>query len=597
MNGLHRHLGVWLILGVSLFVLFQLMQTGLQQTARISFSEFLAQVEAQRVVEVTLRGNELRGLYKDHSPFLSYAPGDTNLPQELIDRGVRVRAESSSGGDFVLALLNSWLPMLLVIAVFLFLVRQMQSGGGRALSFGRMRTRPEKEDAEKITFKDVAGIEEAKEELREVVEFLRHPRKFERLGGQIPRGILLMGPPGTGKTLLAKAIAGEADVPFFNISGSDFVEMFVGVGASRVRDLFEQGKRNTPCIIFIDEIDAVGRQRGAGLGGAHDEREQTLNQLLVEMDGFKPNSGVIIIASTNRPDVLDVALLRPGRFDRHVQVPLPDIRGREEILKVHARGVTLHKDVSWNTVARGTPGFSGADLANLVNEASLWASRYKRDAVRQEDLEYARDKVLMGRERRSLTVVEEERRITAYHEAGHALAATFLAGVDPLHKVTIVPHGRALGVTQILPEEDRHSHKRSQLLDHIAMMLAGRAAEQIIFGHFSTGASDDIKRATGLVRRMVMEWGMSEEIGPVCLSKPHESVFLGRDLMEHKGYSERTARRVDVEIKGILGASYNRVMRLVRKQRKGLHILAKTLLERETLNGGEVRRLLLEPAK
>jgi cell division protease FtsH len=473
----------------------------------------------------------------------------------------------------------------------------MQGGGNQALSFGKIRTRNIDEKNNPITFKDVAGIEESKEELKEIVEFLRDPKKFEKLGGQIPRGVLLMGSPGTGKTLLAKAIAGEAGVPFFSISGSDFVEMFVGVGASRVRDLFEQGKKNAPCIIFIDEIDAVGRHRGTGLGGGHDEREQTLNQLLVEMDGFQPNEGIILIAATNRPDVLDPALLRPGRFDRHVVVPLPDIHGREEILKVHTGHVALDSDVDLSVIARGTPGFAGADLANLVNESALWAARQNKPAVDHEDFEFARDKVMMGAERRSIIIPEEERRVTAYHEAGHALVAELIEEVDPVHKVTVIPRGQALGLTQLLPVEDNHSYNRKQLLGQISMMLGGRAAEQITFNQFTTGASNDIKRATELARRMVVQWGMSDKLGPISFSDGHNSVFLGRDLIQHNRYSQNTAKKIDNEVKSIISKCYDRTMKLLKKNNKILISLAEGLIERETVDRAEILNLLKPASK
>jgi len=592
LNNLYKNLGIWIVIGMVLFILFNLVNTAPYNSSQLSFSDFMAQVRAQKVSEVTIRGNEISGTFDDRTKFQSYTPDYPNLVPELIDHGVRVRSEPANQGGLMLALLNSWFPMLLIIGVWLFFMRQMQGGGNRALSFGKIRSRQTDAKNNPITFRDVAGIDESKDELREVVEFLRDPQKFERLGGEIPRGVLLMGGPGTGKTLLAKAIAGEAGVPFFSISGSDFVEMFVGVGASRVRDLFEQGKKNAPCIIFIDEIDAVGRHRGTGLGGGHDEREQTLNQLLVEMDGFETNLGVILIAATNRPDVLDPALLRPGRFDRHVVVPLPDIRGREAILKVHTGGVTLASGVDLSVIAKGTPGFAGADLANLVNEAALWAARQNKPAVNQEDFEFAKDKVLMGSERRSILIPEAEKRVTAYHEAGHALVAELIEDVDPVHKVTIIPRGQALGLTQLLPEDDRHSYSRKQLTGQIAMMLGGRAAEQLTFNQFTTGASNDIKRATELARRMVVQWGMSPEMGPVSFSDGHEQVFLGRDLIQHHRYSQTTARKIDREVKGIISSCYDRAIKLLTDHAPILRELAEALIELETVDGQKVRDMV-----
>jgi len=592
LNNLYKNLGIWIVIGMVLFVLFNLVNTTPYNSSQIAFSDFMAQVRAQKVTEVTIRNNEISGTLDDRTQFQAYVPDYPNLVPELIEKGVRVRSEPPNQSGLLLAILNSWFPMLLIIGVWLFFMRQVQGGGNRALSFGKIRSRQTDAKNNPITFRDVAGIDESKEELREVVEFLRDPQKFERLGGEIPRGVLLMGAPGTGKTLLAKAIAGEAGVPFFSISGSDFVEMFVGVGASRVRDLFEQGKKNAPCIIFIDEIDAVGRHRGTGLGGGHDEREQTLNQLLVEMDGFETNLGVILIAATNRPDVLDPALLRPGRFDRHVVVPLPDIRGREAILKVHTANVTLAPGVDLSVIAKGTPGFAGADLANLVNEAALWAARQNKTAVDQEDFEFAKDKVLMGSERRSILIPEEEKRVTAYHEAGHALVAALIEEVDPVHKVTIIPRGQALGLTQLLPEEDRHSYSRIQLVGQIAMMLGGRAAEQLTFNQFTTGASNDIKRATELARRMVVQWGMSESMGPVSYSNGHDQVFLGRDLIQHHRYSQTTAKKIDREVKGIISTCYDRALTLLHTHKAVLKTLAEELIERETVDGHTVRELV-----
>ena len=592
MNNLYKNLGIWVLIGLVLFILFNLVNTTPYSSNQISFTDFMNQVAARKVQEVTIRGNEVVGLYADNSQFQTYLPDYPDLISVLLEQGVRVNAESNTQSGLLLAILNSWFPMLLIIGVWIFFMRQVQGGGNRAMSFGKIRSRPMDEKSNPTTFKDVAGIDEAKDELREIVDFLRDPQKFERLGGRIPRGVLLMGSPGTGKTLLAKAIAGEAGVPFFSISGSDFVEMFVGVGASRVRDLFEQGKKNAPCIIFIDEIDAVGRFRGTGLGGGHDEREQTLNQLLVEMDGFEPNEGIILIAATNRPDVLDPALLRPGRFDRHIVVPLPDIAGREAILKVHTAHVTLTENVDLNVIAKGTPGFAGADLANLVNEAALWSARQNKTAVDQEDLEYAKDKVMMGSERRSVLIPEHEKRVTAYHEAGHALVAELIPEVDPVHKVTIIPRGQALGLTHILPQEDRHGYNRNQLLGQISMMLGGRAAEELTFQQYTTGASNDIKRVTELARRMVVQWGMSDALGPVSFSEGHDQVFLGRDLIQHNKYSDTTARKIDHEVRGIISSCYERAATLLRTHRALLEQVAETLIERETVDGAELRRMV-----
>ncbi len=592
MNSFYKNLGIWILIGLVLIVLFNFIKTAPHDSSKVSFTEFMELVQQRKVEEVTVRGDAVTGLLEDRSQVKTQVPDYPEFIPTLLENGVRVRAEASQRGGLMLALLNSWFPMLLIIGVWLFFMRQVQGGGNRALSFGKIRSRRTDEKNNPITFNDVAGIDESKEELKEIVEFLREPQKFENLGGQIPRGVLLMGGPGTGKTLLAKAIAGEAGVPFFSISGSDFVEMFVGVGASRVRDLFEQGKKNSPCIIFIDEIDAVGRQRGMGLGGGHDEREQTLNQLLVEMDGFEPNEGVILIAATNRPDVLDPALLRPGRFDRHVVVPLPDILGREAILKVHTGHVALQPSIDLSIIAKGTPGFAGADLANLVNEAALWAARQNKTQVDQEDFEFAKDKVLMGSERRSILIPEHEKKVTAFHEAGHALVAELIKEVDPVHKVTIIPRGQTLGLTQLLPEEDRHSYNRSQLLGQIAMMLGGRAAEQITFKEFTTGASNDIKKATELARRMVIKWGMSEGLGPVSYSDGHDSVFLGRDLIQHARYSQKTAKKIDEEVKTIISRSYERATKILNSHRKSLVALADALMERETVDGAEVRKFL-----
>ena len=573
-----------------------MFRSGLPDAAReeLSYSEFLSAVDNRQVESVTLRGNRIYGRTADDRNFQTYAPEDPGLIERLGESGASIEARPPEGNGTLLSIFISWFPMLLLIGVWIFFMRQMQSGGGRAMGFGKSRARLLTERQGKVTFADVAGIDEAAQELEEVVEFLRDPQRFQRLGGKIPKGVLLVGPPGTGKTLLARAIAGEAGVPFFTISGSDFVEMFVGVGASRVRDMFEQGKKSAPCIVFIDEIDAVGRHRGAGLGGGNDEREQTLNQLLVEMDGFEANEGIILIAATNRPDVLDPALLRPGRFDRQVVVPNPDIGGREQILRVHTRKVPLAPNVNLKTVARGTPGFSGADLANLVNEAALVAARASKRFVTQADFEVAKDKVLMGAERRSLAMTEEEKELTAYHEAGHALVGLHVPGNDPLHKVTIIPRGRALGVTMSLPERDRYGLKRSEILARLAMMYGGRAAEELVFGADSvtTGASNDIQQATEMARRLVTEWGLSEALGAVRLSENQEEIFLGHSVARQQTLSEETARRIDVEIARILREAEETAADVLVKHREELERLAKGLLEYETLSAEEVDKVV-----
>jgi cell division protease FtsH len=504
------------------------------------------------------------------------------------EKNVRVSAKPVEDSPWYMNILISWFPMLLLIGIWIFFMRQMQSGGGKAMAFGKSKARLVTDKSKKVTFADVAGVDEAKAELEEVIDFLRDPKKFTRLGGRIPKGLLLVGQPGTGKTLLARAIAGEADVPFLSISGSDFVEMFVGVGASRVRDLFNQGKKNAPCIIFIDEIDAVGRHRGAGLGGGHDEREQTLNQLLVEMDGFESNEGVILVSATNRPDVLDPALLRPGRFDRQVMVPLPDVKGREKILEVHAKKSPLDEDVKFGVIARGTPGFSGADIENLVNEAVLYAARFGKDKVYMSDFEFAKDKVLMGVERKSMVISDEEKRNTAYHESGHALVAKLLPGTDPIHKVTIIPRGRALGLTQQLPEDEKHTYPKKYLLNNIAILLGGRAAEELILKDFTTGAGNDIERATNLARKMVCEWGMSETMGPLAYGKKEEQIFLGREFATHKDYSEDTAKRIDQEVTKLVSSSYERAKQLLIDHMDLLNKIASELLEKEVLNTAEL---------
>ncbi|MDA7982185.1 MAG: ATP-dependent zinc metalloprotease FtsH [Alphaproteobacteria bacterium] len=591
-----QNLIFWIIVALLAVALLNMFRGGLPEAARETFtySQFIQAVDNNQVESVTLRGHYIYGRTNNNQSFQTYAPDDPALIGRLSDAGVAIEARPAEGNSTLLSIFISWFPMLLLIGVWIFFMRQMQSGGGRAMGFGKSRARLLSERQGRVTFADVAGIEEAKNELEEVVEFLRDPQKFQRLGGKIPKGVLLIGPPGTGKTLLARAIAGEAGVPFFTISGSDFVEMFVGVGASRVRDMFEQGKKNAPCIIFIDEIDAVGRHRGAGLGGGNDEREQTLNQLLVEMDGFETNEGVILISATNRPDVLDPALLRPGRFDRQVVVPNPDITGREQILRVHTRKVPLAPNVDLRVIARGTPGFSGADLANLVNEAALLAARAAKRFVTQADFELAKDKVLMGAERRSLAMTEEEKALTAYHEAGHALVGRYVPGNDPLHKVTIIPRGRALGVTMSLPERDRYGLKRSEILARLAMMYGGRAAEELIFGGDSvtTGAGNDIQQATELARRMVTEWGLSDELGAIRFSENQEEIFLGHSVARTQTISEETARRIDAEIARVLREAEETARRVLREHRGDLDLLARGLLEYETLSAVEVDAVL-----
>ncbi|MFH1135623.1 MAG: ATP-dependent zinc metalloprotease FtsH [Pseudomonadota bacterium] len=594
MNPNYKNLALWLIICLMMVVLFNLFNKPQPVKDRVSYSDFLSNIEKGEVSSVLIQGNELSGQYLDGRKFKSYAPQDFDLLPKLREKGVQISAEPPADSPWYMTVLISWFPMLLLIGVWIFFMRQMQAGGGKAMSFGKSRARLMTETSEKITFKDVAGIEEAKDELEEIIEFLRDPKKFTRLGGRIPKGVLLMGAPGTGKTLLARAIAGEAGVPFFSISGSDFVEMFVGVGASRVRDLFLQSKKNAPCIIFIDEIDAVGRHRGAGLGGGHDEREQTLNQLLVEMDGFESNEGVILIAATNRPDVLDPALLRPGRFDRQVVVPVPDIRGREQILAVHVRRIPLDESVDLAVVARGTPGFSGADLENLVNEAALMAARKNKDKVDLGDLEAAKDKVLMGTERRSMIISDFEKKNTAYHEAGHALVAKLIPGTDPIHKVTIIPRGRALGLTQQLPMDEKHTYPKDFLMATLAMLLGGRSAEELVLNHLTTGAGNDIERATELARKMVCEWGMSEAMGPLTFGKREEQIFLGREIAQHRDYSEETAQKIDAEIQRLVVGGHKTARDLLSRHLDVLHKLAETLLEKETLDGPEIDELVRE---
>ena len=596
MNNFMRNLGIWLVIGMVMLLLFNVLGNRQSEERQLSFSDFITQVESGSVLEVALRERQVIGVSDTNGHFQTQVPNYPALFELLERHQVRVRVEPPDQGNLFFAILNSWLPMLLIIGIWLFFMRQVQGGGNRAMSFGKVRARMLEKDENAITFADVQGIDEAREEVSEIVDFLSDPQKFEKLGGEIPRGVLLMGDPGSGKTLLAKAIAGEAGVPFFSISGSDFVEMFVGVGASRVRDLFEQGKKHSPCIIFIDEIDAVGRSRGAGLGGGNDEREQTLNQLLVEMDGFTPNEGIIVVAATNRPDVLDPALLRPGRFDRHVVVPRPDVQGRENILKVHTGEMELGEEVDLQVIARGTPGFTGADLSNLANEAALWAARNDKDKVDMTDFEYAKDKVLMGGERRSMVITDDEKRTTAYHEAGHALVAVSLPECDPVHKVTIIPRGRALGVTQLLPEEDRHSYNRRGLLSQISMIMGGRAAEQLVFQQFTTGASDDLKKATELARKMVCQWGMNEKLGPVSYTENSGQVFLGRDLQRHKGFSNESSRMIDEEVLRILTECYDRASTILKENYQALEHLAQTLIEKETVGGEEVAQSLRQPA-
>jgi cell division protease FtsH len=588
----------WMVL-VVVAVLIWNFSTGLQGSEQIiPFSDFLAKVHADEVEEVTITGPEIVGSLKIgvDQKFRTYAPTQfEGLGNRLHDKGVRITAKPQTASPWA-NLLYSWAPILLMIGFWIFIMRQMQSGGNKALSFGKSRAKLSSSSQKKVTFKDVAGVDEAKEELQEIIEFLKEPQKFQKLGGRIPKGVLLMGPPGTGKTLLARAVAGEANVPFFSISGSDFVEMFVGVGASRVRDLFEQGKKNAPCIVFIDEIDAVGRHRGAGLGGGHDEREQTLNQLLVEMDGFESNEGVILVAATNRPDVLDPALLRPGRFDRRIVVNRPDVKGREGILAVHTKKIPLSDDVDIHVLARGTSGFSGADLANLVNEAALNAARYNQRTVRMQDFEFAKDKVLMGAERRSMIISEAEKKVTAVHEAGHALLAVLLPHADPIHKVTIIPRGMALGVTMQLPEDDKHNYSSEYLHDMIAILLGGRIAEEITIGGITTGAGNDLERSTELARKMTCEWGMSDQMGPLTFGKKEEQIFLGREIAQHQDYSEDTAVRIDHEVKRIVTENYARARSVLLEHREKLERVAEELLIREVLDADQVRRIVVGEA-
>ncbi len=593
LNPFYRNLALWLVIGLAMVLLFSVFSHQSQPRNQVSYSDFLAAVSGHKVAEVTIQGDKVEGRYTDGRTFNTFTPADGDMVKTLRENNIKISARPTDESPWYMTILISWFPMVLLIAVWIFFMRQMQVGGGKAMSFGKSRARLLSGQSGKVTFADVAGIDEAKEELSEVIDFLKDPKKFTRLGGRIPKGLLLMGPPGTGKTLLARAIAGEAGVPFFSISGSDFVEMFVGVGASRVRDLFLQGKKHAPCIIFIDEIDAVGRHRGAGLGGGHDEREQTLNQLLVEMDGFESNEGVILIAATNRPDVLDPALLRPGRFDRQVVVSVPDVRGRELILKVHLRRTPVAPDVDMAQIARGTPGFSGADLENLVNEAALLAARRNQERLELRDLEEAKDKVLMGSERKSLIISEEEKRTTAYHEAGHTLVARMLPGTDPIHKVTIIPRGRALGLTQQLPIDEKHTYPRAYLLNNLAVLMGGRVAEQLVFDDFTTGAGNDLERATELARHMVCDWGMSELLGPLTFGKKDEQIFLGREIAQHRDYSEDTALKIDAEVKRLVMDAYEKAKDIVVQHKDKLHAMAGALLERETLDARDVEAIIV----
>jgi cell division protease FtsH len=577
---LQKNIALWLFISLVFVLLYHLFNQPKSAQENIIYSDFVSYAEKGQIVEVTIQGESVSGKLNNGKNFKTYAPKDAGLIQILKDKGVRIASKPAEESPWYMNVLISWVPMLLLIGVWIFFMRQMQAGGGKAMAFGKSKARLVTDKSKKVTFADVAGIDEAKAELEEVIEFLREPKKFTRLGGRIPKG--------TGKTLLARAIAGEAEVPFLSISGSDFVEMFVGVGASRVRDLFDQGKKNAPCIIFIDEIDAVGRHRGAGLGGGHDEREQTLNQLLVEMDGFESNEGVILVSATNRPDVLDPALLRPGRFDRQVVVPLPDVKGREKILEVHTRKTPLAEDIDFAVIARGTPGFSGADIENLVNESVLYAARYGKDKVTMSDFEFAKDKVMMGAERKSMVISMEERKNTAYHESGHALVARLLPGSDPIHKVTIIPRGMALGLTQQLPVDEKHTYPKQYLVNNITILLGGRAAEELILNEFTTGSGNDIERATNLARKMVCEWGMSDEMGPLSYGKKEEQIFLGREFATHKDYSEDTAKKIDKEVTRLVSDSYEKAKKLLSDHIDILNRIASALLEKEVLNSTEL---------
>jgi len=591
-NPFNKGIFVWLFIILLILFLFNIYHRPHKQYENVAFSDFLESLNADQVSAVTIQGKNISGVYKDGREFKTFAADDPDLVKLMTQHRVRIQAKPDDESGIWQSIFVSWFPMLLLIGVWIFFMRQMQAGGGKALAFGKSKARMATGRENRVTFQDVAGIEEAKGELEEIIEFLRDAKRFTKLGGRIPKGVLLVGQPGTGKTLLARAIAGEANVPFFSISGSDFVEMFVGVGASRVRDLFTQGKKNAPCIIFIDEIDAVGRHRGAGLGGGHDEREQTLNQLLVEMDGFESNGGVIVISATNRPDVLDPALLRPGRFDRQIVVPIPDVKGREEILGVHTKKTVLSKTIDLSVIARGTPGFSGADLANLVNEAALIAAKQNKKEIEIDDLEEAKDKVLMGVERRSMIIPYAERRNTAYHEAGHALVAKLTPNSDPIHKVTIIPRGRALGLTQQLPIDERHTYSKEYLLDDITILLGGRAAEEVVLNHLTTGAGNDIERATEIARKMVCEWGMSESLGPLNYGKKEELVFLGKEMQRQRDFSETTAKEIDEELKNIVTKCFDKAKTLIVNNVDALHALATALLEKEVLDGSEIDEIL-----
>ncbi len=591
---IYRSLFIWVLIGLMIILLFNLLNTPKKTSEELIFSDFLTKIEAGKVDEVTIKDNAITGRLKDGVKFTSYYADYPDLVKQLRSQNVKITVKPPDQNPWYVNLFFTWGPIIFIAIIWIFFMRQMQSGGNKALSFGKSKARLVSEKAVKITFADVAGVEEAKGEVQEIIDFLKDPQKFQKLGGKIPKGVLLVGAPGAGKTLLARAIAGEAGVPFFSISGSDFVEMFVGVGASRVRDLFEQAKKSAPCIIFIDEIDAVGRHRGAGLGGGHDEREQTLNQLLVEMDGFEGTEGVIIIAATNRPDVLDPALLRPGRFDRQVVVPQPDVKGRLEILKVHVRNIPVDDNVNLEKIARGTPGFSGADLANLVNEAALLAARQSKTKVENSDFEAAKDKVLMGVERKSMIISDEEKKNTAYHEAGHALVAKLTPGTDPIHKVSIIPRGRALGITQQLPIDDRYTYSKDYLLKTLQVLMGGRVAEELALKHMTTGAGNDIERATELARKMVTEWGMSEKLGPLTFGKKEEQIFLGREIAQHKDYSEKTAVEIDEEVKRIIFDAYSAAKNLLQGKYALLDTFARKLLEKETLDGPEIDQMITE---
>jgi len=596
LNTFYKNLSMWLVIGLTMILLFNLFNKPQGNISSLTYSDFMAKIENKSINRVRIDGDTISGTLQDGQPFRTIFPANDNeLIPMLRQAGVDITVKESQKDNWLMTIFVSWFPMLLLIGVWIFFMRQMQGGGkGGALSFGKTRAKLMEQGTNKVTFADVAGIDEAKEELEEIIDFLKDPHKFTALGGRIPKGVLLAGSPGTGKTLLARAIAGEADVPFFSISGSDFVEMFVGVGASRVRDLFNQGKKHAPCIIFIDEIDAVGRHRGAGLGGGHDEREQTLNQLLVEMDGFESNEGVIIVAATNRPDVLDPALLRPGRFDRQVVVPIPDVGGRQKILEIYGKKTKMAADIDYEILARGTPGFSGADLENLINEAALMAAREGAKEITLELLEKAKDKIMMGAERRSMIITEKEKEVTAYHEAGHALVAYLLPDTDPIHKVTIIPRGRALGLTMQLPIDEKYTHSKGYLKNSISILFGGRIAEKLIFDEITTGAGNDLERATGLARKMVCEWGMSDELGPLTYGKKEEQIFLGREIAQNRDFSEETARQIDVAVKEIILDASNKVTELLEGHRDILKYMAEELLEKETIVLDDIQRILAE---